>query len=131
MVTITEVDEHIPFFQQLQAETGPIVLVNTFVAPPGRLDEVMDVWAEDAAFMKRQPGFISTQLHRGVGGSNVLVNTAIWESAEDLGRAFTSPEFQAHTQRYPDGTIVSPHVCQRVAVAGICVGEVPARAASV
>jgi hypothetical protein len=27
------------------------------------------VWQNDAAFMKRQPSFISTQLHRAIGES--------------------------------------------------------------
>jgi hypothetical protein len=36
--------------------------------------------------MKQQPGFISTQLHRGTAGSTTLVNVAVWESARALGR---------------------------------------------
>ena len=129
MITISQMDDRVPFIQQLQDQTGPVVLVNVFTIPPGRLDDAITVWAEDAAFMKRQPGFISTQLHRGTAGSNVLVNVALWESAEDLGRAFTSPEFQAKTERYPDGTVATPHVFERVAVKGICVGEVAHHAA--
>jgi hypothetical protein len=36
------------------------------------------LWAGDAAFMKQQPGFISTQLHRGTAGSTTYVNVAVW-----------------------------------------------------
>ena len=42
----------------------------------------LQVWADDAAFMKQQPGFISAQLHQGTAGSTTLMNVAVWESAD-------------------------------------------------
>src|SRR5262249_29422694 len=79
--------------------------------------------AQDAAFMKQQPGFISTQLHCGTAGSTTFVNVAVWESARALGRAFGSPEFQALLARYPADAVAAPHVFTKVAVPGICLGE--------
>src|SRR5215207_6375149 len=58
-------DEHVTYLQQLQEDDGPVVLINEFNVPPEDTDRFIAVWADDAAFMKRQPGFISTQLHRG------------------------------------------------------------------
>jgi heme-degrading monooxygenase HmoA len=69
--------------------------------------------------MKRQPGFISTQLHRGTAGSSTFVNVAEWESASALGEAFRSPEFQSRLARYPGSAVASPHVFRKVAVPGI------------
>ena len=83
--------------------------------------ENLEVWVDDAAFMKQQPGFISTQLHRGTAGSTTFINVAVWESARALGRAFGSPEFQARSARYPDSTAATPYVFKKVAVPGICV----------
>ena len=120
-VQLAEMDPRVTFFQQLQEETGPVVLINTFTVAPEDAERLLAAWAEDAAFMKRQPGFISTQLHRGIAGSTVLVNVAVWESAAALRAAFFSPEFQAHVGRYPDGTVTQPHLFAKVAVAGICV----------
>jgi heme-degrading monooxygenase HmoA len=37
---------------------------------------------------KAQPGFISTQLHHGIAGSNVFLNDAVWQSVADFCRAF-------------------------------------------
>jgi heme-degrading monooxygenase HmoA len=37
--------------------------------------------------MKRQPGFISTQLHRGIADSDALLNYALWESVEHFRQA--------------------------------------------
>jgi hypothetical protein len=46
---------------------------------------------------------------------------AIWESAAALGRAIRSPEFQARIANYPETTVATPHVFEKVAVPGICV----------
>ena len=120
-VKLTEMDPQVTFAEQLQQETGPVVLINTFTVAPEDADRLLAAWAEDAAFMKRQPGFISTQLHRGIAGSTTLVNVAVWESAAALRAAFVSPEFQAHVGRYPDSAVTQPHLFQKVAVPGICV----------
>jgi hypothetical protein len=43
------------------------------------------------------------------------------ESAQAQCVAFFSPEFQAHTARYLDGTVTPPHLFDTVAVPGLCV----------
>ena len=120
-VKLAQMDPHVTFVEQLGQETGPVVLINTFTVAREDADRLLAVWAEDAAFMKRQPGFISTQLHRGIAGSATFINVAVWESAAALRAAFFSPEFQAHVGRYPDGTVTQPHLFEKVAVPGICV----------
>lgn len=70
--------------------------------------------------MKATPGFISAQLHRGIGDSNVLVNVAIWESISALREGFRSDAFQALFPQYPPGTIAYPHILRKVAVEHIC-----------
>jgi quinol monooxygenase YgiN len=114
-------DEQVTYLQQLQEDNGPVVLINQFNVGPEDADRFLQVWADDAAFMKQQPGFISTQLHRGTAGSSTFMNVAVWESARALGQAFRSPEFQARVERYPEGTVAAPHVFKTVAVPGICV----------
>jgi heme-degrading monooxygenase HmoA len=118
---LREMDEHTTYMQQLQEDRGPIVLINQFNMAPEDAERFLQVWADDAAFMKEQPGFISTQLHRGTAGSSTFINVAVWESARALGEAFRSPEFQQRAARYPDTAVAAPHVFERVAVPGICV----------
>lgn len=118
---LREMDDHITYLQQLQEDEGQVVLINEFNVPPEDADRFLEVWADDAAFMKRQPGFISTQLHRGTAGSSTFVNVAIWESARALGAAFRSPEFKQRAARYPESAVAAPHVFKKVAVPGICV----------
>ncbi len=123
MINLANLDESTPYLGQLKENAGPVTIINTFVAPEGKADEVLAAWAEDAAYMKAQPGFINAQLFRGTGGSRIFTNVAAWESTGHLLAAFGTPEFAAHMERYPDGTVAYPHLYQKAAVEGICEGE--------
>lgn len=113
---------NVPFHQQLQlADTGPVIMVNTFTVKPEQADAMLQTWVRDSAVMKQQPGFISAQLHKGVGGSGVFINYAVWESAAHLRAAVANPEFKAAIERTPEGAIARPHIVQKIAVPGVCV----------
>jgi quinol monooxygenase YgiN len=109
---LREMDERVTYMQQLQQEGGPVVLVNVFNVAPEDADRFLEAWAYDAEFMKQQPGFVSTQLHRGTAGSSTFVNVAEWESAAALGEAFRSPED-------PGGDVLSARLCKGVGGRGI------------
>ena len=121
MSTFVEMDTTVPLGAQLADEGGPVVLINTFVVPPEDADRLLAAWSDDAALMKRQPGFISTQLHRGIAGSGVFLNYAVWQSTAHFRAAFTNPEFQSKLGAYPDSATASPHIFCKVEVPGICV----------
>ena len=106
---------------QMEQVVGPVVLINIFTVNADEAPQLLKAWGADAAWMKQQPGFISTQLHRGIAGSCVFLNYAVWESTEQFKRAFTHPEFQSQLVHYPPSTRASPHLFQKVAVPGICV----------
>jgi heme-degrading monooxygenase HmoA len=75
------------------------------------IDSFLKAWTKDAQIMKRQPGLISTQLHRGIAGSCVFINYAVWEeSTRYYKQAFNNPEFQSTRKDYPACTIVSPQL---------------------
>jgi hypothetical protein len=71
--------------------------------------------------MKRQPGFIFTQLHRALGESPTYLNYAVWELTAHYRAAFGHPEFRAKLPTYPSSVVASPHLFQKVAVPNICV----------
>jgi heme-degrading monooxygenase HmoA len=121
MVKMTEMGGGVTLARQLQGDGGPVTLVNKFEVAAEDADRFLSAWAADAAYFKRQPGYISTQLHRGIAGSGLFLNVAIWESIDHFRRAFASPEFRAALARYPDGAVASPHLFERVAVPDICV----------
>lgn len=121
MPNFIEMDPSVTLADQLAEDGGPVVLINTFVVPPADRDLFLTAWAADAAIMKHQPGFISAQLHRGVAGSGVFLNRAVWETVAYFRTAFANPEFRAQLGAYPESATVSPHLFRPVAVPGICV----------
>jgi heme-degrading monooxygenase HmoA len=120
MVRLIEMDERTTVSSQMDEKVGPVILFNRFTVESDEADQLVKAWAADAAWMKQQPGFISTQLHRGIGGSRVFINYAVWESTEHFKRAFANPDFQSKLKHYPPSAVASPHLFRKVAVPGIC-----------
>ncbi|MDF0519605.1 antibiotic biosynthesis monooxygenase [Bradyrhizobium yuanmingense] len=121
MAPLSPLDPNFPIERQLGIDTSPVVLVNLFALDKTDEQSFLQTWRDDAAFMKRQPGFISTQLHRAIGESPTYLNYAVWESTADFRAAFTHPEFRSKISAYPASAVASPHLFQKVAVPGICV----------
>ena len=121
MSLLKPLDPAFPIERQLAIDANPVVLVNLFTL--GKADEptFLKTWQDDAEFMKRQPGFISTQLHRAIGENPTYLNYAVWESTAAFRAAFSHPEFQAKLSAYPASAVASPHLFQTMAVPGICV----------
>jgi heme-degrading monooxygenase HmoA len=122
MPLIRPLDPAFPIDRQIAIERSPVVLVNVFTLDPADEPAFLQAWRDDAQFMKRQPGFISTQLHRALGDSPTYLNYAIWDSTADFRAAFTHPEFRAKIATYPSSAVASPHLFHKVAVPGICAG---------
>jgi heme-degrading monooxygenase HmoA len=121
MTVFVEMDERVTLPKQLEEEAGPIVFMNKFSMNPDDVDEFLKRWAADAAVFKQQPGYISAQLHRGIAGSGIFINYAIWESAAHLKNAVNSVDVQRRISKYPTSVVISPHIFKKVAVPGICV----------
>ena len=117
-----ELDGIVTLADQMQSDANePVVLINVFHVDPKDADALVAAWAHDAEFMKAQPGYISTQLHRGIGGSSTFFNYAVWESVAAFRAAFTNPEFQSRIGGYPESAVASPHLFKKMGVAGLCV----------
>jgi heme-degrading monooxygenase HmoA len=84
-----------------------VILINPFEVPAGREDECLAMWERVAEYMRRQPGFVSTRLHRAIapGARFAFVNVAEWETPADFQRAIEGEEFQRLTagtmERFP------------------------------
>ncbi len=122
MLQIKPLDENVPIFQQINSELAPVVLVNIFHVAAADIPALMEAWEADANWMKKQPGYISTQLHQGIAGSNVFMNYALWESVAHFRAAFTHPEFMDALGRYPSSAVASPHLFTRLTVPNLCIG---------
>ncbi|MHC2332181.1 antibiotic biosynthesis monooxygenase family protein [Bradyrhizobium sp. USDA 4454] len=121
MSMLRPLDPSFPIDRQIAVEANSVVLVNPFTLDKADEAAFLKTWQDDAAFMKRQPGFISTQLHRALGDRSTYLNYAVWESTAHFRAAFTHPDFLAKIASYPASAIASPHLFQKIAVPGICV----------
>ena len=122
MVQLKPLDPNVPIFQQLNADVSPVVLVNIFQVAEGDIPALLMAWEADANWMKKQPGYISTQLHQGIAGSTAFMNYAVWESVAHFRAAFTNPEFMKAMDQYPPSAVASPHLFTRLTVPNLCVG---------
>jgi heme-degrading monooxygenase HmoA len=121
MSLLRPLDPSFPIERQVAIDANSVVLVNPFFLDKADEAAFLKSWQDDAAFMKRQPGFISTQLHRALGDSPTYLNYAVWESTAHFRAAFTHPDFLAKIGSYPASAVASPHLFQKMAVPGICV----------
>ncbi|MEM7211573.1 MAG: antibiotic biosynthesis monooxygenase family protein [Pseudomonadota bacterium] len=120
MVNFKPLDPEFSIEQQLGIEAGPVVLVNLFTVDAADQDDLIAAWKEDALWMKKQPGYISTQLHRAVGESCMYLNYAIWDSVADFRMAFSNPEFKQALSHYPSSAVTAPHLFEKIAVPNCC-----------
>jgi quinol monooxygenase YgiN len=119
MANLVEMDEQVGIFTQMEENVGPVILINKFSVGPEDFDKFLKAWATEAEKFKQQPGFISTQLHRGIAGSGTFVNYAVWESAAlSVNTVINS---QDRMSAYPASTVASPHLFKKAAVPGIYV----------
>lgn len=126
MIKLVEMDENVKLTSQLEEEGKEdggrsVILINKFNVKPDDVPELLTAWAADAVHHKQTPGFISTQLHRGIGGSCMFVNYTVWESVEHFKHASSDPALKSTLARYPASTVTSPHLFRKVAVPRICV----------
>lgn len=122
MSGFVELDAIVSLADQMEASQGPVVLINHFTVDAKDEDALLLAWAHDADFMKAQPGYISTQLHKGIAGSSSFINYAVWEDVKSFRDAFLNPEFQRRIADYPESAVARPHLFRKLAVANHCVG---------
>lgn len=120
MPKFEELDKIVTLADQMQSEDGPIVLVNIFSVDAKDEDALLKTWAHDADFMKAQPGYISTQIHKGIAGSATFLNYALWQDVKSFRAAFTNPEFQSRIANYPESAVARPHLFKKLAVENHC-----------
>lgn len=122
MFEFKELNPRATIASQLSDTGGPVVLLNVFTLEPQDAEAFLQAWSAESEFFKKQPGYISTQLHQGVGGSTIYVNYAVWESAAAFAAAFHNPEFKETSKQFPASLTALPHLIRKIAVAGYCVG---------
>ena len=73
-----------------------IITINPFDVPKGKEDEALVMWEKFAEYFRKQPGYVSTSLHRALGTEAKfhLVSISEWKSSEHFMTALQGPELQ-------------------------------------
>jgi hypothetical protein len=69
MPLLRPLDPAFPIDLQLAVDATLVVLVNLVTLDKADEPRFLEAWQNDAAFMKRQPGFISTQFFTAPSGT--------------------------------------------------------------
>jgi heme oxygenase (mycobilin-producing) len=85
-----------------------VVLINPFEVPDDKVDALLVGWERAAAFMREQPGFRSTALHRALTAEArfAFVNVAGWATPQHFADAvkrmpaLTDPEIRFYPGLY-------------------------------
>lgn len=91
------------------AADGSVILINPFTVPEGKLDEAIAMWEAGRDILKKQPGYISTKLHRSLSpdAQFPLINVAEWESVEAF-KAATAKMWASKDFPRVDGVVPAP-----------------------
>jgi heme-degrading monooxygenase HmoA len=73
-----------------------VILINPFEVPAGTDDEFLRGWERAADYLRQQPGFVSSRLHRALrpDARFRFINVAEWASPQEFEAAVTSEQFR-------------------------------------
>jgi hypothetical protein len=125
MIQIKDFDENVKFFSQLNyAEyNGKIYLLFVFKVPTDVEQTFLTCWKNHGDVMGKFEGYGSEKLHKGISGSDVYFNYAIWNSLADFRIAFFSPDSQTCLGAYPDSCTFTGQIVKPIFVEGVCNAE--------
>lgn len=68
----------------LAEDAKDVTLINVFEVPQDQYEAAIDLWTQSRDFLQKQPGYISTALHKSLSpdAKFQLINIAKWESAD-------------------------------------------------
>ncbi|MEJ2143413.1 MAG: antibiotic biosynthesis monooxygenase [Gammaproteobacteria bacterium] len=81
-----------------------ITVINPVEVPEGRENEALEMWEAFAEYFRKQPGYISTKLHKALNPDAKFhfINIAEWESADAFQAAISNPELMDVAKNLPD-----------------------------
>jgi heme-degrading monooxygenase HmoA len=73
-----------------------VIVINPFEVAKGKEKEALAMWDRFAEYFRRQPGYVSSKLHRAINPDARfhLVTVAEWASPNHFTAALRNPELQ-------------------------------------
>ena len=86
----------------IREETEGVILINPFEVAEGKDDEFLAGWERARDFLREQPGYLGTHLHRSIYSPVEFryVNRGMFATAEEFGRAVSDPGFPGRAMPY-------------------------------
>jgi heme oxygenase (mycobilin-producing) len=87
----------------MDANSGPVVLINLFEVPAGAEEGFIAAWERARDFLQAQGGYRSTELHQSLGPDAEFrfVNVAEWASPAAFQAATGQPDFPGREMPFP------------------------------
>lgn len=88
-----------------------VTLINVFTVQPENQQRLVDLLTEATKLaMKKQPGYISANIHKSLDGTRVT-NYAQWRSKDDFEAMLENPEAAKHIKEASQLAIkIEPHL---------------------
>jgi heme-degrading monooxygenase HmoA len=128
MIKFIEMDKNVTINDQMVEEEenkngDSVILINKFDVDPNKIEQFLKDWTEISSYFKQQPGFITTELYKGIGKSSVFVSYQVWKSIDHFKKessiVLNSHEVQSRLAKYNDRLVISSHLFRNVVVPGI------------
>jgi heme-degrading monooxygenase HmoA len=128
MIKFIEMDKNVTINDQMLEEEenkngDSVILINKFDVDPNKIEQFLKDWTEISSYFKQQPGFITTELYKGIGKSSVFVSYQVWKSIDHFKKesniVLNSHEVQSRLAKYNDSLVISSHLFRNVVVPGI------------
>ena len=83
--------------------TDEIIVINPIVVPEGKEAIALNIWDHYAEYFKKQPGYISTKLHKSLDPKAKFhyINVASWKTADDFMKALNNEEIKKIGDGFP------------------------------
>ena len=85
----------------LWADDEAVFMINVITVPEAEADAYLERWDAITHYMRRQKGFIRTNLYRRFDNPERWVNVAVFESTEAIRAAFSTEEFDRLSEGFP------------------------------
>ena len=129
MIKFIEMDKNVTINDQMVVEDeenkngDSVILINKFDVAQVKIEQFLKDWAETSNYFKQQPGFITTELYKGIGKSCVFVSYQVWKSIDHFKKGssivLNSDDMNSRLAKYNDSLVISSHLFRKAVVPGI------------
>lgn len=125
MIKFVEMDKIVTINDQIKEEQGnkngdSVILINKFDVSPDKIEQFLKDWAETSSLFEQQPGFITTELYKGIGKSSVYISYQVWKSIDDFKKGsssvLNSDDVNSRLAKYNDSLVISSHLFRKAVV---------------